>query len=117
MARRRRRSSATATPPAPFQGFQLKQAPLTYVSAATETGAASTLELRVNDVLWDEAPTLYGRAARERVFETRTTDEGATIVQFGDGDVGRAAADRPQQHRRQLPQGDRPGRLRRRPAP
>ena len=71
-----------------FQGFQLKQAPLTYVSAATETGAASTLELRVNDVLWAEAPTLYGRAARERVFETRTTDEGATIVQFGDGMSG-----------------------------
>ena len=71
-----------------FQGFQLRQAPLTYVSAATETGAASTLELRVNDVLWAEAPTLYGRAARERVFETRTTDEGATIVQFGDGMSG-----------------------------
>lgn len=71
-----------------FQTFQLKQAPLTYVSAANETGAASTLEVRVNDVLWHETPTLYGRSGGERVFETRTADEGATVVQFGDGASG-----------------------------
>lgn len=71
-----------------FQTFQLKQGPLTYVSAPTETGAASTLELRVSDVLWKEAPTLYGRAARERAYQTRTTDDGATVVQFGDGVTG-----------------------------
>lgn len=72
----------------PFQAFQLKQAPLTHVSAPTENGTLSSLELRVNDVLWKEASTVHGRAASERVFETRTTDEGATILQFGDGVSG-----------------------------
>ncbi|MGF6227946.1 hypothetical protein QFZ27_001901 [Inquilinus ginsengisoli] len=71
-----------------FQAFQLKQTPVTYVSAATETGSASSLEVRVNDVLWAEVPTLYGRTGRERVYETRAGDDGATVVQFGDGTTG-----------------------------
>ena len=45
----------------PYQRFTLRQAPLTYVSAPTPSGAASTLQVRVNDVLWQEVPTLHGR--------------------------------------------------------
>lgn len=67
------------------QSFALKQPPLTHVSAANEAGAASTLAIRVDDILWHEVPTLYGRGADERVFATRMADDGATIVQFGDG--------------------------------
>jgi len=40
------------------QQFTLKKSPLTYVSAATASGAKSTLELRVNRVLWEEVSSL-----------------------------------------------------------
>lgn len=71
-----------------FQRFQLKQAPLTFVSAATESGAQSTLKVTVDDVLWHEVPSLYGRGPTERVFESRLDDNGAAIVTFGDGRTG-----------------------------
>lgn len=71
-----------------FQKFVLKQAPLTYVSAPTSTGLASTLQLRVNDVLWNESPTLYRVPASERTFVTRRTDDQKTSAQFGDGVTG-----------------------------
>jgi predicted phage baseplate assembly protein len=71
-----------------FQKFLLKQAPLTYVSAPTPAGIASTLQLRVNDVLWNEAPTLYRRPPAERIYVTRRSDEGKTTAQFGDGVTG-----------------------------
>ena len=72
----------------PYQRFTLKSAPLTYTSAANASGSASTLELRVNDLLWREVPTLYGRGLNERVYVTRTSDEAKTTVQFGDGATG-----------------------------
>jgi len=71
-----------------FQKFALKQAPLTYVSAPTPAGIASTLQLRVNEVLWDEAPTLYRRPPSDRIYVTRRSDEGTTTAQFGDGVTG-----------------------------
>jgi predicted phage baseplate assembly protein len=71
-----------------FQKFVLKQAPLTYVSAPTPAGVASTLQLRVNDVLWDESPTLYRRPPSARIFVTRRDDDGKTTAQFGDGITG-----------------------------
>jgi hypothetical protein len=72
-------------PAQPFQSFAIAESPLTHVSARTETGARSSLALRVDDILWAEVPSLYGRGAKERVFSTRITDEGQTVVQFGDG--------------------------------
>jgi predicted phage baseplate assembly protein len=74
-----------------YQRFALKQPPLTYVSAATPAGARSTLEVRVNDLLWQEVDTLYGRGPRERVYVTHPLDdggEGKTVVEFGDGVTG-----------------------------
>jgi predicted phage baseplate assembly protein len=71
-----------------YQQFTLKQSPLTYVSAATASGAASTLQLRVNDLLWREAPTLFGRSPQEHVYVTRTGDYGKTTTEFGDGVTG-----------------------------
>ena len=71
-----------------FQRFKLRQPPLTYASAANASGAASTLEVRVNDLLWQEAPTLYGRGAKEHVYIARRGDDGSTTVQFGDGVTG-----------------------------
>jgi predicted phage baseplate assembly protein len=71
-----------------YQQFILRQPPLTYVSAATASGAASTLELRVNDLLWHEAPTLFGHDPQDHIYVTRTGDDGKTTVEFGDGVTG-----------------------------
>lgn len=71
-----------------FQTMKLRQPPLTYVSAATPTGAASTLEVRVNNILWHETDTLYGRGPKERIYISRQDADGSTNVQFGDGVTG-----------------------------
>ena len=71
-----------------FQKFLLKQPPLTYVSASNPSGAASTLEVRLNDVRWHEAETFFERAPKEHVFISRRDDDGKTGVQFGDGKSG-----------------------------
>jgi len=42
----------------------------------------------VNDLLWHEVPTLFGRASHERIYVTRTDDQGRTTVMFGDGRTG-----------------------------
>ena len=71
-----------------FQQFALKQPPLTYVSAPTPSGGASTLGVRVNDILWHEVSTLLGQGPEDRVYVTRTGDDGKTTVLFGDGRAG-----------------------------
>ena len=72
----------------PYQRFTLKQPPLTYLTADTPSGVESTLEVRVNDVLWHEVPTLYGHGPEERIYETHLDNEGKSIIQFGDGKTG-----------------------------
>jgi predicted phage baseplate assembly protein len=44
--------------------------------------------VRVNDLLWREVPSLYGRGPDEHVYTTNTDDDGKTVVQFGDGRSG-----------------------------
>ncbi|MBS7542775.1 hypothetical protein [Ancylobacter oerskovii] len=73
---------------ATFQRFTLRQPPLTHVRTAQGEGRQSTLAVRVNDVLWDEVPYLYGHGPRERVYATRLADDGSTLVEFGDGLAG-----------------------------
>jgi predicted phage baseplate assembly protein len=68
-----------------FQKFGLKQKPLTYVSASTPNGVASTLEVRVNGVLWDEVPSFYQCLPEKRAYVTRLADDGQVTVEFGDG--------------------------------
>jgi hypothetical protein len=70
------------------QSFTLKSSPLTYVSAATTSGAESTLEIRVNDLLWTEFPSLYGFGPNDQSYITRRSDDGKTTVIFGDGVTG-----------------------------
>lgn len=65
-----------------YQKFSLRQPPLTYVSAPNSSGAASTLQVRVNDLLWHEVPSLYGKGAQERIYVTRNSDEGKTTIIF-----------------------------------
>lgn len=71
-----------------FQRFELRQPPLTHVSASNSSGAESTLRVYVNDLQWQEVQSLYGRKPDERIFVTQTSDEGKTTVQFGDGRTG-----------------------------
>jgi len=68
-----------------FQRFRLRQKPLTYVSAPVPSGGASTLELRVNGVLWHEAPDLLQLGPRDRAYVLRRDDDGTVTAQFGDG--------------------------------
>jgi hypothetical protein len=72
----------------PYQTFALRQPPVTHVPAATASGALSTLEIRVNDIRWHEVPFLFGRGPHDRIFSTRTTDSGETVVRFGNGTTG-----------------------------
>jgi predicted phage baseplate assembly protein len=71
-----------------LQRFLLKQPPLTHVSARTPSGIASTLEVRVNEVRWHEAPTLAALGPDDRKFFTQTGDDDKTAVIFGNGRRG-----------------------------
>lgn len=71
-----------------FQKFFLKHHPLTYIAATSASGTETTLEVRVNDILWQEVPSFYGRKSDERIYITRQEDDGSTYVQFGDGITG-----------------------------
>jgi predicted phage baseplate assembly protein len=70
------------------QRFVLKRSPTTYVSAATDSGVESTLEVRVNGVRWDEVASLYGAAPNHIVYTTRIADDASMTVTFGDGVQG-----------------------------
>ncbi len=71
-----------------FQRFTLRQPPLTYVSSPNPSGAQSTLEVRVNDILWSEVPDFFAHGPNERIYTTQLDDNGKTTVIFGDGDTG-----------------------------
>ncbi|HTX77635.1 MAG TPA: putative baseplate assembly protein [Terracidiphilus sp.] len=68
--------------------FQLKQSPLTYTSASNTSGVQSTLQVRVNNLLWTEVPNLLSSAAGDRVYVTRPNSSGGPSIQFGDGVQG-----------------------------
>lgn len=71
-----------------FQSMPLRQGPLTHVQAETPEGSASTLTVRVDDVAWQERPSLYGAGPHDRVFVTRTEADGTVVAAFGDGVTG-----------------------------
>lgn len=69
----------------PFQRVMLKQSPLTFVPASTPSGSATTLSVRVNDILWEEVQSLYQQPPDKKCYITRMSDDGQVTVQFGDG--------------------------------
>jgi predicted phage baseplate assembly protein len=71
-----------------FQRFTLRQPPLTYVSSSSASGTQSTLEIRVNDILWHEVADFFGHGPDERVYTTLLDDNAKTTVIFGDGKTG-----------------------------
>lgn len=70
------------------QRFTLRKQPVTYISAPTPSGTESTIEVRVNDVKWQEEPSLYGLDGRFRGYTTRMDDDGNSTLIFGDGKSG-----------------------------
>jgi baseplate J-like protein len=72
----------------PWQRFTQKQKPLTHISARTPSGIDSTLQVRVNDVLWHPRESLFGLEPTDHVYTMRRDDEGHTTVLFGDGKRG-----------------------------
>jgi len=78
-------SGSAATP---NQSFTLRQSPLTFVSAVTPTGFASTLEVQANGMDWTEVPSLYQAAPTAPVYATLNQSDGTTDVLFGDGVEG-----------------------------
>lgn len=69
----------------PHQRFTLKRPPLTFVGSSSETGIASSLEVRVNGVRWEEAPRLFDQTPVAERFVVGLSDDGKATVQFGDG--------------------------------
>ncbi len=72
----------------PYQAFQLKGAPLTFVSGQTLTGAATTLVVEVDQIRWSQVPGLDAVGPRDRAYTARIADDGEVTVQFGDGRLG-----------------------------
>ena len=93
-----------------FQSFALRQSPLTYVSAATPEGTASTLSVTVNDVGWPEADNLAALGPKDREFVTQTGDSDQTTVTLRQRSTRRARAHRNRQREGRLPLRNRLGR-------
>jgi hypothetical protein len=73
------------------QSFTLKKKPLTYVSSPTadnESGVASTLEIYVNGIRWEEVSSFFGVGSDQEVYIVRQNDDGEAIITFGDGQRG-----------------------------
>jgi hypothetical protein len=79
-------SAAAATP---FQTFKLQRKPLTYLPSLTAaSGYVSTLQIRVNGLLWDEVDSFFGAGPSDQVYIVRHDEAGETAVTFGDGNYG-----------------------------
>ena len=72
-----------------FQQFLLKRKPLTFVSGSTESGIKSTLEIRIDGILWEESRSLYNLTYSDNAYVSRISDDGQTRIIFGDGVKGK----------------------------
>lgn len=68
-----------------LQRFALRQGPLTHITAPTPSGTASTLKIRVDGLLWQEAPRFTAPGPSERAYTVKLDENGSATVQFGDG--------------------------------
>lgn len=72
----------------PNQQFKLKQYPLTYVSAPTQSGSLSSLTITANGAKWSGVASLYQQASTAQVYTTLNLPGGYAQVMFGDGVEG-----------------------------
>jgi hypothetical protein len=71
-----------------LQAFTLKQSPLTYLAAPTAGGAESSLQVFVNDVRWHERTSFVDALATDRIFVSKTHEDGKATLVFGNGREG-----------------------------
>ncbi|WP_028022115.1 baseplate J/gp47 family protein [Enterovibrio calviensis] len=72
----------------PHVTLSTRQAPQTFVPAATPSGVKPTLEVRVNKILWHQVPNFLNTQPADRVYTLRVDDQGYSHVTFGDGIQG-----------------------------
>lgn len=70
------------------QCFVLKKPPLTYVSAATPSGAESTLKIKVDGIEWEQVLSLYNIGPGKQSYVVRLDNDGDVNITFGDGKQG-----------------------------
>ncbi|HEV7806666.1 MAG TPA: putative baseplate assembly protein [Solirubrobacteraceae bacterium] len=75
-------------PTRPLQTLSLSRKPLTYLPAATAFGASSTLQVRVDDLLWEEAGGLARMGSTQRGYLVGTADDDTVSITFGTGERG-----------------------------
>jgi hypothetical protein len=71
-----------------FQTFALHQSPLTYLSAATPSGAQSTLTVTVNEIEWQETDDISALGPNDHGYTTQTDNSAQTTVITGNGETG-----------------------------
>ena len=71
-----------------FQQFKLHGSPLTYTSAASQSGASSSLAVYVNGILWKETDSLATCGPSDRSFVTSVDNQDVVTITFGDGQHG-----------------------------
>lgn len=72
-----------------FQRFTLSKSPVTFVpSPGSPGGVATTLEVDVNRIEWEEVDTLLLAEGTDEVHVSRLQADGTTVVEFGDGRQG-----------------------------
>lgn len=87
----RQETIGSGEPSKSMQEFYLKQGPLTFVSSPTAPGgAASTLEVYVNNILWRQAPDMHSLGPTDQAYAAKIENEdaagyGSTRIIFGDG--------------------------------
>lgn len=69
------------------QQFSLKKMPLTFVPDSSH-GISSTLEVKVNDVVWMEAESLHNLDEKSESYIVQIGDDEKTTIVFGDGKNG-----------------------------
>lgn len=72
-----------------FQSFTLGNKPLTYLNdPSAPNGRRSTLEVRVNGIMWREISSFFATGPLDEVYIVRQNDEQEAVVTFGDGKTG-----------------------------
>jgi hypothetical protein len=72
-----------------FQTFKLPKAPLTYhVSAGAAPPEVPQLEVYVGERKWRREAAFFGHGPLEEIYIVREDADGASWVQFGDGNTG-----------------------------
>ena len=78
----------------PFKPIPLKKKPVTFVSAPTPIGGATTLEVWIDSVRWERRDDLALAGPNDHVYLARQSEDGTTSVVFGDGASGALPASR-----------------------